>query len=322
MGSSNNKPDPLVLEEEHVHLICGLLAATSLTDKTEKQSQAISDIAYELGTKLAALQPCYTQAAQLKVGDKVLGWRVEEIGRRELRNELRSTLNAINKAGRDFIFAHSALSEDKDESGKENTRKRKREQFEELEGKFVELEQLKMKLKLSIYEEDEQQQSTETATTPEAKSEPSDSDSVPLSTVRTRENSTLPEQPSPTTKPSFPPTPCSPAQVKVSMPAPPSETSDSQDLITPKPASGSNAIAVARSDERRYSYTDKDGGIYKGLSRGRKQSEEVEWIGHRSTRERSQGTDIGSVFDPSRDPRRQRQRQRSVAVGCGHHHEG
>lgn len=319
MVSSNNNPGQLVLEKEHVHLIHGLLAAISLTEKTEKQSQAMHNIAFELGTILAGLQPCHPRETQLKTGAQILEWRVKEIERNELKTELRNTLNAINKASRDLILTHNSFEEYKGSMEKTNTRKRKREQFDELEQKFGELEQIRMKLKLSIPNEDDEQQMVELATATKPKGEPADSASIPTTVLRTPESSAVPEEPSIATKPSFSGPTCSVEAPRVSMPGPSSSSGEGtpQDLIDPKSATGPNSLSIVRSGERRYSYAHKS-GVYKGVGRLPSPLEEGELVYNRSAERRNHRADDAYVLDTSRDPRL----QRSVPMWPGNRHHG
>jgi len=319
MVSSVNNPDQLVLQSEHVHLIYGLLAAISLTNKTEKQLQAMHDIASDLGTTLASLQPTWPHEAQLKTGAEILEWRVEEIDRKELRNELRTTLNAINKASRDLIITHRSLEEYKVDMAMTTTRKRKREQFDELEQKFSDLEQIRLKLKLSIPgENDEQaeQHLREPATTPKPKVEPTGSDCVPPPVLPTLGNSAVPEGPSIATKPSFPGPSCTPEAARVSMPAPSSSSDENvlQDLIAPR---GPKALSTARRGGRKYSYAYRD-SIYKCVARLPSPSEEGEPY-NTSAERGGHGEGDGSAPGPSRDPRL---RLGAIQMRSGHGHHG
>lgn len=315
MESLNKESGQLVLEEDHVHLIYTLLAALSITDEPDRHKQAMRETAHELETKLAATQASSAHVAHLEIGSDLFEKRLKDLDRKALKNELRSALNALGRAGRDFILNHTFVDEDKDESEQENTRKRKLEKFEVLEEKFSELDQVRTKLKLSMCDDCDdcdcdsvdRKPSVEASDTPETKLEGCIAGAISATETgyHIRGHSDLPCQPLATTKPAFPQPSDNLESARVSLPSPVSEvrTIEAPDLIGPRSASGLNALIVARDNEERYAYASENGGIYKGIARVVSVSEHAEVLGGRCSREASKTTDNIPVFNPPRGPR-------------------
>lgn len=315
METLSKESGQLVLEENHVHLIYTLLAALSVTDEPNRHRQAMRETAHELETKLAATQASSAHVAHLELGSDLFEKRLKDLDRKALKNELRSALNALGRAGRDFILNHTFVDEDKDESEQENTRKRKLEKFEALEEKFSELDQVRTKLKLSMCDDCDdcdcdsvnRQPSVEASDTPETKLEGfiPGAMSATETEYRIRGHSDLPCQPLATTKPTFPQPSDTLESARVSLPSPVSEVraTETRDLIDPSSGSGLNGLTVTRDNEERYAYASENGGTYKGIARVVSISEHAEVIDDRRSREASKTIDILPLFNPPRGPR-------------------
>ncbi|KAK5052660.1 hypothetical protein LTR84_002525 [Exophiala bonariae] len=267
------------LDDKAIHLLYVLLAGIPIKDKTEAQRQALQEAANELEAKK----------------------RVQVINRKALERELRTTLEAIGQASRDFIQNYALGGSENDDQVNEveedDTRKRKREQLEALEEQFGNLDQLRARLRLSMNDDDKdaQQLGIEARQTLEAEKQSVVAGAVPAMERRVMRSSSTPALHLPVMmQPTSPDPPDDPESATLSMPSPLTEFMDFTLLF------GGGDGNVAHTNEAQLSYGDGNGTERRDIYRVATQSEQIDSVDDDDglSRTMSRGSDASSAHDP------------------------